>query len=401
MTLTDKVLEYFDWTYHKGLYSDIGQYLLLAYNTTFDDVLLVPRKSLESRKDTDPSTNLTKNMRLGIPIISANMDTVTGVQMAATMADIGGIGFIYRLTNSISEECEMVDTVKEMGKMIGKNYLVGASVGVKGDFLDRASELIKSGADVIVFDIANGYSDQMANAIKQFKSRYDHPIVAGNVATPGGVEFLANLGADCIKVGIGPGSVCTTRIVTGHGVPQLSAIYRCARKAREYGIPIIADGGIRNSGDIVKALAVGASSVMLGSLLAGTYESPGDTYLVIDQEIEMLGQPYLETLKPEDYQLCFKFYRGMSSYDVQQDAKLRNLLSKQKVIIPEGVTKKTPYKGFVRPIIEQLVGGLQSGMSYSTAHTIPELWERALFEKVSPLGQRENLPHGEEFKHYR
>ncbi|MFA5142478.1 MAG: IMP dehydrogenase [Candidatus Woesearchaeota archaeon] len=402
MPFTEILEDMYDSIYKRYRSSSIGRYALLAYNTTFDDVIMLPRKSLNSRRDADTTSDLTSKIKLKIPIISANMDTVTGVEMAVAMAEIGGIGFLYRLTNSIDEEAEMIKEVKRRGVEVGKKYLVGASVGVKEDFMDRADKLINAGADIIIFDIANGYSEQMANAITTFRSKYPHhPIVAGNVATPGGVEFLANLGVDCIKVGIGPGAVCTTRLVTGHGVPQLSAIYRCARKAREYGIPIIADGGIRLSADIVKALAAGASTVMLGSLLAGTYESPGNVYSIKNGKDMLVPQSTLRKMTPEECEKCFKIYRGMSSRDVQVDAQSKKLVDGNKRIIPEGVTKRIPYKGFVKPIIEQLVGGLQSGMSYSTAHTIKELQKRALFEKISPLGQKENTPHAEEFKHYR
>ncbi len=413
MTLSDKLLDCFDWVYHKGVYSEIGQYLLLAYNTTFDDVLLVPRRSLHSRHDADPSTILTNDIKLKIPLISSNMYTVTGVEMAISMAELGGIGFLPRLTNTPQEAATMVAEIKKRGKEKGKDYVVGISVGVN-DYLERAGECIDAGADIIIFDIANGYVEDIEKAIINYKANFKgnryRPIVAGNVATPGGVDFLAKLGADCIKVGIGPGSVCTTRIVTGHGVPQLSAIYRCARKAREYNIPIIADGGIRQPADIVKALAVGAQSVMLGQLLASTYESPGEVYTLQDGVAVKVNLETLLKLNELDKKYgtvvyedgkYFKNYRGMSGKDVQEYAKSRGLIDNNKLIVPEGVTKRIPYAGFVEMRIEQLVGGLRSGMSYSTARTIKELQERALFEKVSTLGARENIAHAEEFHHYR
>ncbi|MBS3112989.1 IMP dehydrogenase [Candidatus Woesearchaeota archaeon] len=401
MAAIDILEEIYDRIYYKLRFSKIGQYAMLAYNTTFDDVLLIPRKSLTSRKSACIKTKLTKNIQLSIPLVSSNMDTVTGVEMAAAMANMGGIGFIYRLTNSIEEEAEMIKEVKKRGLNLNMNYLVGASVGVKGAFMERAKMLIDAGTDIIIFDVANGYSNQMAYAIKTFKSKHPNvPIVAGNVATPGGVKFLAKLGVDCIKVGIGPGSVCTTRIVTGHGVPQLSAIYRCAKKAKKYGIPIIADGGIRNSGDIVKALAVGADVVMLGSLFAGTFESPGDVYTIEKNKIQKVPITKVTSIEPEDYDCLFKIYRGMSGKDVQIDAQ-KKTLSQKNEIVAEGVSKKIPYKGPVKPIIEQLIGGLMSGMSYSHSKTIKELQKKAIFEKVSTLGQKENTPHAKEFKHYR
>lgn len=399
MTFADFLEEIYDWFYYKFRFSKIGQYAMLAYNMTFDDVLLIPRKSLHSRSSACVKTKLTKNISLDIPIASSNMDTVTGVDMAVAMAELGGIGFIYRLTCSIEEEAEMVKEVKRRGLKKNKTYMVGASVGIKEDFMERAKQLIEAGTDIIVFDVANGYSKQMAFAIKTFKSKYPYiPIVAGNVATPGGIEFLAKLGVDCIKVGIGPGSVCTTRIVTGHGIPLLSSIYRCAKKAKKYGIPIISDGGIRNSGDIVKALAVGANIVMIGSLLAGTFESTGKVYCMHNNKPKEIPRDKIKKLKPEEYHNYFKIYRGMSGKDVQIDAQKKSL-SQRTHIVPEGVTKKIPYTGPMTNIIEQLIGGLRSGMSYSYSKTIPELQRKAIFEKVSPVGLKENTAHAEEFKY--
>ena len=362
--------------------SSLYKHLLLTDGVTYDDVLLRPRKSLLSRSDPVTKAYLLKNLVLDIPIVSSNMDTVTGVEMAIAMAELGGMGFLYRhLTPSDTESADMVRAVKKTNK----EYRVCASVGVNGGSLENARALIKAGVDVVVFDVANAYGDLMAKSISDFKHEFPVvPVVAGNVATPEGIDFLARLGVDAIKVGIGPGAVCTTRLVTGHGIPQLTAVYQCARRASRYGIPIIADGGIKQSGDIVKALAAGASMVMLGSVLAGTLESPGRVYGG-DVPYSNPERLTFQEIKDGNY---FKIYRGMSGADVQREAG-RDISR----TAPEGITTRIPYKGSVKPLVEELAAGLRSGMSYSGARTIRELQESALFQRVSPIGLVENGPH--------
>ena len=467
---------------------------------TFDDVLLVPkRSSIRSRAAVDTSAELVPGIRLALPILSANMDTVTEAEMAIAMAQAGGIGILHRFM-SIEAQAEQVRQVKrsesfvvenpvtvppeiplrearrrmqefgvggvvvvdEEGKLLGmvtsrdvllspdeevpvrkvmtprqrlvvaahdehlesardilyrhrieklplvdgedrlvglitakdiiklqkypnatkdaKGRLrVGAAIGVRPEDLERAAACVEAGADLLVLDVAHGHADHALEMLRKVKRAFPEvPLVGGNVATPEGVRDMAEAGADAVKVGVGAGSICITRIVTGFGVPQLSAILECAAEARRLGLPLIADGGIRTSGDITKALAAGASTVMLGSLLAGTDESPG--VAVVRQ-----GRRY-------------KVVRGMASLTANVARKRIGRdeeLSQEdwEKVVPEGVEAMVPYRGAVRDILYQLVGGLRSGMSYAGARTIPELWARAEFIRIPPAGQRESAPH--------
>ncbi len=256
---------------------------------------------------------------------------------------------------------------------------VGAAVGVKGSELIRVERLLEAGADAIVVDIAHGDSELEVNIVKEIRKNFPQAqIIGGNVATGGGTQRLIDAGVDAVKVGVGPGSICITRIVAGAGVPQLTAVTQSAEVARPQGIPIIADGGIRTSGDIVKALAAGASSVMVGSLLAGADESPG----------------MVMTRKGHRY----KVSRGMASLKANLARKARegeSDISKEEIeeYVSEGVEAAVPYRGSTREIIKQLVGGLQSGMSYTNAHNIEELYEKAQFVRITPVGLRESHPH--------
>lgn len=256
--------------------------------------------------------------------------------------------------------------------------LVGAAVGVSKDTMERVAALVEAEVDVIVVDTAHGHSTGVIRTVEMIKEAYPElQVVAGNVATAEATEDLIKAGADVIKVGIGPGSICTTRVVAGVGVPQITAIYDCARKAREYGIPVIADGGIKYSGDIVKALAAGASTVMLGNLLAGTDESPGD----------------LEIYKGRSY----KVYRGMGSLgamkDGSKDRYFQDGEEEVKKLVPEGIEGRVPYKGPVADTLYQLVGGLRAGMGYCGARTIEELYEKGRFVQITSAGLRESHPH--------
>lgn len=464
---------------------------------TFDDVLLVPRRSpVESRAQVDTRTRLARDVELAVPIVSANMDAVTESEMAIAMAREGGIGIIHRFL-PVDQQVAEVRRVKRAesivieqpytirpdqtlreavafleehgsagllvvqdGRLVGivtardllfeedldrpvrevmtprerlvtappgismeeaKRILhahrveklplvdaeghlvglvtsrdirarsqhphatkdargrlrVGAAVGVRGDYLERAEALVEEGVDLLVVDVAHGHSEAVLRAVRTLRRRFpDVPIVAGNVATAEGAVDLIEAGADAVKVGVGPGSTCTTRVVTGAGVPQLSAVLECARAARPRGVPIIADGGIRNSGDITKALAAGASAVMLGNLLAGTEESPGATVI-------RNGRQY-------------KTYRGMASlWATARRRSLDSPVDEEDIgqIVAEGVEALVPYRGKVADVLRQLVGGLRSGMSYCGARTIPELWENARFVRITPAGLRESLPH--------
>src|SRR5919107_1920903 len=466
---------------------------------TFDDVLLVPKRSpIISRSQTDLKTKLSTNIKINIPIISANMDTVTESDMASALAREGGIGIIHRFT-SIQDQVKEVlkvkrsesviieqpytigphNTIKEaqaimsekgisgllveddnkklcgiitrrdivfeknlnmnvsnlmtkdvitakvgttteqakeilhknkmeklpildeekkiIGLITGKDILkmekypnaskdkkgrllVGAAVGVKGDYLERTEALLNNGADVIVVDIAHGHSDNAINTIKLIKKAFPScELIAGNVATGRGTEDLIKAGVDAVKVGVGSGSICITRIVTGSGVPQLTAIIDSVKIAKKYDVPVISDGGTRTSGDVTKALAAGSSSVMIGSMFGGTDESPGKTLV-------KNGKKY-------------KMYRGMASFSASLGRKYRENAETNadnddlNDYVPEGVEAMVPYKGSVIEIIRQLVGGTRSGLSYCGARTISDIHENAEFIKITPAGYIESQPH--------
>ena len=466
---------------------------------TFDDVLLIPKfSSITSRSETDLSTRLSKNISLNIPLISANMDTVTESTMAVTMAREGGIGIIHRFL-TIEEQANQVLKVKRSGsvmienpyqindnqsistafeimndkevsgllvvnsesKLVGilterdvlfespnsdklvselmtkdvvtskpnttvseakeilknnrieklplidddrnihglfssqdilntENYpdaskdkkgrpLVGAAVGVKGDFLERTEALLEANTDVIVVDIAHGHSENAITTVKNIKKAFPNcELIAGNVATAQGTEDLIKAGVDAVKVGVGSGSICITRVITGSGVPQLTAVMDCAEIAKKYDIPIISDGGTRTSGDATKALAGGASTVMLGSMLSGTDESPGST-------ISKNGNRY-------------KIYRGMASLAAARGRKsketgLVDLADDLNDYVAEGVDGFVPYKGTVTDILKQITGGIRSGLSYCGGHTISQMQENAEFIKMSGAGFAESKPH--------
>ncbi len=464
---------------------------------TFDDVLLVPkRSSVHSRKDVDLSTRLSRNIKLNIPIVSANMDTVTESSMAISMAHNGGIGIIHRFMsmehqveevlkvkrsesviieepytiwpsatmadakrlmqekgvsgllvvdankklvgiitardllfeeNDLSRVSELMTPMKSLhtarantsidearqllrkykveklplvddeghlhGLITSKDMvtiaespqackdskgqlLVGAAVGIKEGYLERARALVDAGADALVVDVAHGHSDRVLNVIQKLKKELSQvDVIAGNVATPEGTKDLIAAGADAVKVGIGSGSICITRIVTGAGVPQLTAVLECAEAAEASRIPIIADGGIRNSGDITKALAVGASSVMIGSMLAGTEESPGVTVM-------RNGRKY-------------KLHRGMASVGASMKRGTQEAEDEAALLeyVAEGIEAFVPYRGASHEIIAQLTGGIRSGLSYSGARTLAELRQNASFVRLTSAALKESYPH--------
>ncbi|HHU32286.1 MAG: IMP dehydrogenase [Zhaonellaceae bacterium] len=460
---------------------------------TFDDVLLIPAESEVLPRDVDISTNLTRKIKLNIPLMSAGMDTVTESRMAIAMAREGGIGVIHK-NMSIERQAMEVDRVKRSehgiivnpiylspdhkvkdalalmeryhisgvpitveGKLVGiltnrdlrfegnperiisevmtKDNLVtapvgtsleeakeilqrhkieklpivdddynlkglitikdiekarqypnaakdshgrlrvAAAVGTGADTMERVEALVKAGVDAIVVDTAHGHSKGVLDTVRSIKGKYpDVDLIAGNVATKEATEALIKAGADAIKVGIGPGSICTTRVIAGIGVPQITAVYDSATIARKYGVPIIADGGIKYSGDITKAIAAGADVVMIGSLLAGTEESPG--------EIEI-------------YQgRSFKVYRGMGSLaSMKQGSKDRYFQEDAKKLVPEGIEGRVPYKGSLAETVFQLVGGLRAGMGYCGTRTIKDLQENGRFIRITGAGLKESHPH--------
>jgi IMP dehydrogenase len=461
---------------------------------TFDDILLLPAKSEVHPKDVNLQTNLTRKIKLNIPILSSAMDTVTEASMAIAMAREGGIGILHRIMSPEKQAVE-VDKVKKSesgmiidpitispdapiseamasmerykisgvpvtvkGNLIGiltnrdlrfetkinkkvsavmtkdnlitakvgttldeaidllnkykieklpivdkgfrlkglitikdiekrKKYpnsckdrlgrlMVGAAVGTGEDTLHRAELLINVGVDVIIIDTAHGHSKSVISTLKTIKKKFNIDVIAGNVATAKGTLDLINAGADAVKVGIGPGSICTTRIIAGTGVPQLTAVMDCYSVSKEHKIPLIADGGIKYSGDITKALAAGANAIMIGSLFAGTAESPGEVVL-------FQGRSY-------------KVYRGMGSVGaMEQGAKDR--YQQQEVeaqkLVPEGVEGRVPYKGSLSQSVHQLLGGLRAGMGYSGANNFSELKKKARFIRITNAGLRESHVH--------
>ncbi|MDA8141943.1 MAG: IMP dehydrogenase [Desulfobacteraceae bacterium] len=463
---------------------------------SFDDVLLVPNYSDILPKDCDISTQLTRNLRLNIPIVSAAMDTVTEGQTAITMAREGGIGFIHR-NLSIQDQAMEVDRVKksesgmivdpvtidpdqkvlqvlelmskyrisgvpvvQRGQLVGivtnrdlrfetnmekkisdvmtkKNLVtvpegisleeskkmlhehriekllvvdsqgrlkgmitikdiekikkyprackdqmgrlrVGAAIGVGPDYLERAQALLNAGADVLLIDTSHGHTANVINAVRELKKIYKSiELIAGNVATAEGAEALIAAGVDAVKVGIGPGSICTTRIVAGVGVPQITAIMNCKLVANKSGVPLIADGGIKFSGDVTKAIGAGAHTVMIGGLFAGTDESPGETIL-------FQGRSY-------------KVYRGMGSIEaMKKGSKDRYYQTEQEAddkLVPEGIVGRVPYRGSLAANIQQLTGGLKAGMGYMGCRTVEELREKARFIRITAAGLRESHVH--------
>ncbi|GAY71990.1 inosine-5'-monophosphate dehydrogenase [Lentilactobacillus kosonis] len=322
---------------------------------TFDDVLLVPAASDVLPNEVDLSTQLADNIKLNIPFISAGMDTVTESAMATTMANLGGLGVIHK-NLSIEAQAEEVAKVKRVTEIDDNaavddqgRLLVAAAVGVTSDTFDRAEAILAAGVDAIVIDTAHGHSAGVLRKIAEIREHYpDTTLIAGNVATAEGTEALFQAGVDVVKVGIGPGSICTTRVVAGVGVPQLTAIYDSAEVARKWHKPIIADGGIKYSGDIVKALAAGGNAVMLGSMLAGTDEAPGEVF--------------------EENGKKFKAYRGMGSVAAMSqshgssDRYFQGGVNEANKLVPEGIEGEIEYRGSVKDITFQMIGGLRSGM---------------------------------------
>ena len=354
---------------------------------TFDDVLLIPAESHVLPNEVDLSTQLAPNLKLNVPFLSASMDTVTETKMATTMARNGGLGGIHK-NMSADDQAKMVAAVKAIENDASQypnaavdannHLLVAAAVGVTSDTFDRASALLNAGADAIIIDTAHGHSAGVLRKVAEIRHQLpDATLIAGNVATGEGTRALFEAGVDVVKVGIGPGSICTTRVVAGVGVPQLTAIYDAAQVAREFGKPIIADGGMKYSGDIVKALAAGGNAVMFGSMFSGTDEAPGDI-------IEDGGKKY-------------KTYRGMGSLASMShgsaDRYFQGGVNEANKLVPEGIEARVEYKGSVNDIIFQMVGGLRSGMGYTGSATIQDLIDNAQFVRISNAGLIESHPH--------
>ncbi|MEB3220483.1 MAG: IMP dehydrogenase [Candidatus Sericytochromatia bacterium] len=352
---------------------------------TFDDVLLLPGYADFLPDEASLATRLCKGLSLKVPLVSAAMDTVTEAEMAAAMAGLGGLGIIHR-NMPIERQADEVRQVKERAVVdparasldAHGRLLAGAAVGAgdgPGGYKARAAALVAAGVDVLCIDTAHGHTRNVVEALKALKAEHPHvPVIVGNIATAEAAELLIAAGADALKVGIGPGSICTTRVVAGVGVPQLSAIRAVASVAQGAGVPIIADGGIRYSGDITKAIAAGADTVMLGSLLARTHESPG-------AQINLDGRP-------------FKVYRGMGSLGaLQNEGNDRYGKHQGDGVVPEGIEGMVPLTGSVHDVAYQLLGGLTKGMGYCGLPTVAALHAGARFIRVTGASVRESHPH--------
>jgi len=352
---------------------------------TFDDVLLVPGYSDVLPKEVDTGSPLTKRIRLAVPIVSAAMDSVTESRMAIAMAREGGLGVVHKNLSPEDQAAEvalvkgasLTDFPAYATKDSRGRLCVAAAVGPGADRDARVAALVAAGVDVIVVDTAHGHSKGVLDAVTYVKKTYPAiDVIGGNIATAEATRALAEAGADAVKVGIGPGSICTTRVVAGVGVPQISAIGDCSKEAERHGIVIVADGGIKLSGDVTKALAAGARTVMIGSLLAGTDEAPGEVVLLAGH--------------------AFKSYRGMGSLGaMQRGSKDRYGQSgtADEKLVPEGIEGRVPYRGPIQAIVHQLVGGVRSGMGYVGARTIDELREKGRFVRMTNAGLRESHVH--------
>lgn len=360
---------------------------IIKQGYTFDDVLLVPAFSEVMPKQVDISTKLTEKISLQIPLLSAAMDTVTEYTMALNLALLGGLGIIHK-NMSIQEQAQQVTKVKQHPVDLEQYPLAsvdehhrlrtGAAVGVSDDLLERVAALVEAGVDLVALDSAHGHSLGVINSVKKVREAYpDLDIMAGNIISAAGATDLIYAGATCVKVGVGPGSICTTRIISGVGVPQLTAINDVVQIANQYKVGVVADGGIKQSGDIVKALAAGAHCVMLGGLFAGCEETPGEIMEVYGQKV--------------------KSYVGMGSLIAMQrgssDRYFQGGVQELNKLVPEGIEATVDYKGPVKDMVYQLTGGLRSGLGYCGCKDINELHQNARFVVITNNGLNESHPH--------
>jgi IMP dehydrogenase len=337
---------------------------------TFDDVLLVPAYSEVVPREVSLRTRVARDLWLDAPLLSAAMDTVTEHALAKALARLGGLGVIHK-NLSIEQQ------VREVASVVADGMRCAAAVGVGAELAQRASALLEAGCCLLVVDTAHGHSKGVIDAVRLLRQRWPTtPLVAGNVATAEGTVALLEAGADAVKVGIGPGSICTTRVVAGVGVPQLTAVLECAAAAQRYGAPVIADGGIRASGDVVKALAAGAAAVMLGSAFAGADESPGAVF--------------------SDERGTWKVVRGMGSLPAMRQGsadRYGQSGAPPDKLVAEGVVARVPARGPLGPIVAQLLGGCRAGLGYVGARDLTELRARAKFVRITTAGLQESHVH--------
>lgn len=358
---------------------------------TFDDVLLKPGYAGFSRSEIGLETKLTKNITLKTPLVSAPMDTVTESQLAIALGKFGGIGIIHR--NLIIK-----DQAAEVAKVKAAGQLVGAAVGSSPGYEERVKALVEAGVDVVVVDSAHGYAKYVIDAVKFIKQNFKIDVIAGNIATEEGAEALIKAGADGLRVGMGPGAICTTRIVSGMGVPQLTAIIDSAKVGRKHGVPVIADGGINYFGDITKALAAGASSVMMGRLFAATEESPGE---VVQVEKDHVPARFRSIVNDEQEIYKFKGYRGMGSIGAMERGKQISSedefhgksYTDKSVLVAEGVEGLVPSSGDLATVAATMAEGIRSGFYYVGAKSIDELWQTAVLQRITSASLSESHPH--------
>lgn len=356
--------------------------MLVGKGYSYNDILILPRYSdVMSRSDVDLSTQLTKDIKLRIPIISSCMDTVTEDTMAIELARQGGLGIIHRFC-SIEEQVEMVNKVKREWTLEGVSLLVGAAVGATGDYLERTAALVSAGVNILCVDVAHGHHKLCGNAVMEIREAYENiPIIAGNVCTASGVEYLVDCGADVIRLGCGQGSICTTRVQTGCGYPQFSAVLECSKKAKELGVTTIADGGFSGApGNLFKALAVGASACMMGKSFAGTTESPGEIIHLNNRRMKRV--------------------RGMAGKEANA-SKFKRTGEKRDIctLVPEGVEGYIDYKGDLVEVLREKLGGIRSGFSYQGCHTLKELHDllskgEIRYCTITSSGLEESRSHG-------
>ncbi len=364
---------------------------LLPQALTFDDVLLKPGFTDFSRDQIMIESKLTKKITLQTPLVAAPMDTVVESELAIALAQAGGIGIIHRNLTT-ADQVHEVKKVKELG------LLVGAAIGASHGYEERMAALAEAKVDVVVVDTAHGFVKYVIDAIKFIKQNFPEvEVIAGNIATYEGAQALIEAGADGLRVGMGPGAICTTRIVSGMGVPQMTAIWETVRAAKPAGVPVIADGGIKYSGDMVKALAAGASTVMMGSFFASCFEAPGEK-----MEIPAAQVPgrFKHIIKDTQEMYTFKTYRGMGSVgamekgaEVKSEEEYHGKNYKDKVLVAEGVEGLVPVKGTVKELVDQAIGGIKSGMYYVGAKSVTELQNSAQFMQITQASLTESHPH--------
>lgn len=361
----------------------------LHLSLTFNDVLLRPGYSGFDRADIDCTTNLTRRITLKAPFVSAPMDTVTEARLAIALAKQGGIGIIHR-NLTVEDQATQVRLVKDAKE------LVGAAVGSSTGYEKRVEALIEAGVDCILVDSAHGYAKKVIDTVTYIKKNFDVDVIAGSIASADGARALIDAGADSLRVGMGPGAICSTRIISGMGVPQLSALLEIAPIAHETNTPMIADGGLINSGDAVKALAAGASTVMMGRMFAATEESPGEVTRFKAEQVPARFRDILDG----STEYAFKAYRGMGSLaamqrglEVSSEDEFHGKNYTGDILIAEGVEGLVPCSGVVKDLTDKWLGGIQSGMYYVGAQTLPELWQKAKFQQITQASLTESHPH--------